>query len=115
VSVLVLPTRADAPYYDFEIELEQRSFLFTFRWNARDDAWIFDLATGDGEAILSGRKVTLGMPLLARFRDARLPAGDLLALDTTGQDVEPGLEELGGRVVLLYVEAGDLPAGFLAP
>lgn len=104
----IMPTRTDVPHYTFELQLEQRTYAFEFRWNERAGAWFFSIADADGAPLLSGRKVTLGLPLLARFRDPRLPAGDLEAVDTTGQNRAPGLDELGSRVKLLYLERAEL-------
>jgi hypothetical protein len=110
MSVIVLPTRRDLPHYTFEIDLDGKTFGFEFRWNTRDEAWRFSISDASGEVLLAGRKVVLGFPLIVRFRDPRLPAGDLSAIDTSGQDKESGLEDLGSRVKLLYTPNADLPA-----
>lgn len=113
VATLVLPTRTDVPLYSFTTQLEGVTYGFTFRWNGRDSAWYFDLSDSDGNPLLSGRKVVLGAFLLARFRTPGLPPGEMQAVDTSGANVDAGLDELGARVQLLYIESTDLPAGFL--
>ena len=35
MSVIILPCRTDLPSYTFEIDLEGRTFGFSFRWNDR--------------------------------------------------------------------------------
>lgn len=110
--IIVLPTRTDYPFYSFEIELEQKTFEFEFHWNDRDQSWIFTIRDANGTDLLSGRKVVLGLPLLARYRDPRLPTGEITAIDTTDDDREPGLYELGDRVKLLHFEYADIPAAF---
>lgn len=111
---LVMPTRTDLPHYDFTIDLDGVTFGFEFRWNDRDGAWYFSIADVNGSPLLSGRRVVLGIPLLSRFRDPRLPAGELTAIDTLGTDAPPGITELGARVRLLYFPASEIPAAFLA-
>jgi hypothetical protein len=63
----------------------------------------------NGVRLLSGRRVVVSLPLLARLRDPRLPAGELTAVDTTGANADPGVNDLGGRVRLLYFERADNP------
>lgn len=113
MSVIVMPTRQDVPHYTFEIDLDGRTFGFEFLWNGRSGAWYFTVSDAVGTVLLAGRKVVLGFPLLNRFRDPRLPAGDLGAIDTSGQDLEAGLNDLGKRVKILYTPAADMPAAFV--
>ena len=111
----LLPLRADLTHYNFETELEGRTYGFELRYNERDAGWYLSLYTGDGEPLLSGRRVLLGAPLLARTRDLRLPPGELEAIDTAGEGQEAGLGELGARVQLLYTENSSLPVSYLTP
>lgn len=99
---IILPTRTDYPHYEFEIDLEDVTFIFEFMWNGRDEAWYMSIFDVTKTPLLSGRKVVLGFPLLSRFRDPRLPKGEINAIDTTGSNIEPGLSDLGARVRLLY-------------
>lgn len=110
MSVLVIPTRTDAPHYTIEVDLDSRTFELEFRWNDRAAAWFLTIRDADGVELLAGRRIVIGLPLLGRFRDPRLPAGELNAVELTGTDAEPGVDELGARVRLLYFEAGSLAA-----
>lgn len=112
MTTIVVPTRQDVPHYTFEIDLDGKTFGFEFLWNGRSGAWYFTITDAVGTVLLAGRKVVLGFPLLNRFRDPRLPAGDLAAIDTSGQYLEAGLNDLGKRVKLLYTSADDIPAAF---
>jgi hypothetical protein len=109
MSIRTIPCRVDSPFYDFTVELDGAVWRLTFRWNAREQAWYFDLADGADVLQLSSRKVVLNRPLLSRYRTrATLPAGELVAVDTSNTNAAPGLGELGGRVVLYYVDVDDL-------
>lgn len=108
MSVL-LPLRTDStPFYAFGVALEGVSYNFTFKWNTRGSLWTFDVADGAGVALVSGRRVVVGLPLLARFKDPRLPPGQLVAFDTTGAGVDPGLADLGTRVTIVYWTAAEV-------
>jgi hypothetical protein len=109
---IVLPTRTDVPHYDFEIDLDGRTFAFEFRWNDRAGSWFLQIRDLSGAILIAGRRVLLDVPLLARFRDLRLPDGELFVIDTTGQQREPGLEDLGpeARCKVLYFSRDELLA-----
>lgn len=114
MAVIELPTRTDVPHYSFEIELDRRLYSFEFHWNDRGGGWHFTISDPNTAAVLlAGRRVVVDFPLLSRFRDERLPAGELCAVDTTGEKRGPGIADLGARVKLLYFDAADLPAAFV--
>lgn len=110
MTVQQLPVTADSPRYQFTTSLENTTFTFVFKWNERDGAWYMSLLDGDGVPILTGRRIVINFPLLARVVDARRPAGELIAIDTTNSKTEPGRDDFGKRVLLLYYEAADLQA-----
>jgi hypothetical protein len=105
MATLVLPARHDVPFFDFEVDLEGRTYTFTFRWNERAGAWFFTLRNATGTILVAGRKVVLGARLMGRSRDAALPPGALFAIDTAGTDVDPGRDDLGSRVLVVYSES----------
>jgi hypothetical protein len=102
--------RSDVPHFAFQVDLDGETYGFEFRWNERAAGYFFALYTSDGTPLLSGKRVVLGWPLLRRYADGRLPAGDLVAYDTTNSDTEPALGDLGARVVMLYYTADELVA-----
>lgn len=104
---IVLPARTDLPHFDFEIELDAVTYGIELRWNARAAAWMLTVSDVNGVVLLAGRRVVVGFPFLARFVDPRLPKGRFVAVDTAGQDGEAGLADLGARVKLVYVAAGE--------
>lgn len=112
MATLVIPTRTDRARYSIEIDLDQLSFRFDFDWNDRSESWSFNLYDASNVLLLAGRKVVVGFPLLNRFRDPRLPPGDLHAIDTSGANLDPKFADLGDRVKLLYVEAASMGSNF---
>ncbi len=105
MAVLRLPTRTDSPRYSFSCELDSVTFNFAFEWNDRDAGWYMSIADVDGVQLLGCRRIVLNYPLIALHRNPRLPPGQLVAIDTSNTDTEPGLADLGGRVKLLYQTA----------
>lgn len=114
MATLTMPTRTDGvPHYTFTCELEGQTYLFELLWVDRSASWHMTIADVDGTPILSSRRLVLGAFITRRFKDVRLPPGEFTLLDTSGQDEEAGLYDLGARVLLLYTEAADWPAGVL--
>jgi hypothetical protein len=117
MALLELTTRTDGiPHYTQRIALEGVDYLFTFRYGQRRGAWVFDLATLDGVAIVTGQLVLAnGQDLLRRSAVAEKPPGILWAWnivvppkDEGGAFALPGLYDLGGpdgRCRMYYTES----------
>lgn len=108
MATSILPTLTDGTKsYEFRAQFGGATYLVALRWNARAQAWRLSLSDSEGN-VLRTKKVALGVGLLARESNSRLPYGELLALDTSGQDLQPGVDELGARVKLLFTDYADL-------
>lgn len=107
---VTIPLRTDAVYhYDLQVVLDGAVFTLELRWNTRDEAWYMDLRTEAGDPILTSVKVVVDWPLAGRCVDARRPAGALFAIDTSSERRDPGKDDLGSRVILVYFESAELP------
>lgn len=90
--------------------LDGREFLLTFRWNQREAKWYLSIADANEVPIIQGVKIVLNFPLLTkRIVDERRPPGDIMAVDSSGDERDPGFNDLGERVRLLYIEGADIP------
>lgn len=105
MATLILPARSDVAFYDFEVDLEGRSYVFELRWNARAGLWFLTLRDAAGEVIVANRAVVLASRLTGGSADPRLPPGTIVAVDTGIENKDPGREDLGGRVLLVYAES----------
>lgn len=110
MATIAIPTKTDGTqHYTLRTTLGGNAYGFEFFWNARDLSWSFILSDSTGGAIVQ-RKVTLGSFMLLKFADPRLPAGELYAIDTSNQNLDAGLTDLGGRVQLVFTDAADIVA-----
>jgi hypothetical protein len=98
----VIPTRTDLEDYEVEVELGEASFLLRFTWNYRSEYWFMTVSDTDANVIAGGIKVVVGKPLLAEVPHADKPASEILAVDTSDADLDPGLTDLGDRVLLFW-------------
>jgi len=95
-----IPTQTDSDNYEFQLSLEGSAYTFIFVWNYRESCWEISIAD-----IAYGIAIRIGVDVLASIPIIGKPPGRLVAGDTSGQGLDPGLEDLGGRVVLLYEES----------
>lgn len=106
---ITIPITSNVPHLDLTAQIEGTTYTLTFRWNERAASWFFTLADADGDPIFEGVRVCVDFPLGFRCKDARMPLGGFVAVDTSGKSLDPGLADLGDRVQILYFEAAELP------
>ena len=107
MAVLEIPTRSDIESYSFTIDLEQVTYGFAFHYNARMGVWLFDISSADGTILYSGIPIYVNQIPLARFVNPLLPHGNILFIDTSGAELNPGESDLGTRVLMIYVDSTE--------
>lgn len=87
--------------------LDGVTYVLRVRWNTRDAAWYLDAWERDGStAIAYGVKIVVGIMLGGAIAHPLFMSG-VFALDTSKTDLDPGFNDLGSRVLLISVTAGD--------
>lgn len=104
----LLPIASDVPHYSFQVTLDGASYGFEFFWNAQAEGWFVSLLDANGDAIVNSVRLTVDVPLFARYADSRKFPGWLIAQDSTGQHADPGRDDLGTRCLLLYFSAAEI-------
>ena len=91
---------ATEPKVTQSVSLQGRNYVFGFDWNSRTDRWTMSLATEDGDDILNGALLMLGIDLLRTIPNTLdyVPPGQLMA----GGDDDPNLETTN-TVSLFYI------------
>lgn len=110
MATRIIPTSTELSSYTQRVVLDGREYTLGFQWNQREAKWYLSLADQDGVAIVHGIKVVADFPLLRTLTDRRAPPGEIWAQDRSGTGADPGLRELGVRVILVYMDAADLVA-----
>ncbi|MBW2672064.1 MAG: hypothetical protein JRD89_01445 [Deltaproteobacteria bacterium] len=105
---VVIPITPGVPLATFSSKLDGVSYNFRLVYNGREGLFRISIATVDGAAIQAGRKIVTGFDLLRGNTHAARPPGLLMAIDTEGGDLDPGLDDLGGRVLLVYTPEAEL-------
>ncbi len=108
MAITVIPTSQTLPSYRERVQLDGVTFQLRFRWNTRLQSWFFDVEDEDGNVLVYARRAVIDwLPLRQSRHVEGIPAGSIMAFDTTLRDVRPLLDDFGSRVLLLYLdEAG---------
>jgi len=103
---IFIATLADGrEFYSLRTRLNDLEYGFTFQWNIRQERWYMTIADAEDSNILASICVVCDFDFLRYgHHDARCPPGILIAYDLTGNNLPPGLKELGvdKRVRLTY-------------
>lgn len=110
MAIVEIPLRSDLDRYSVIAAINGTDYRFSVSFNTRDDHWYISIELTDGTELAAGLPIVSNQPLLARWRwDSRLPQdGFLMAVDSSGEDIEPEKEDLGDRVKLLWIPYEDI-------
>ena len=109
MATLTIPTEAgpETTPQVLRCQLDGVTYQLGLRYNSRAGMWRLDISDEAGNALAAGLSLrNAGVPAnLCIWPRENFPAGLLMALATATPTVDANLEELGGRVLLTYVEA----------
>lgn len=100
----IIPITSD-PNQELKVTLGDTEYFIRLRWNTRAQFWTLDILDAAKDPIVQGVCVRVQYSLLSRYRDVRLPDGQLFAIDTSQEGVDPAVDDLGTRVLLAYEPA----------
>lgn len=110
MSQQLIPLQNAVPSFTQTVLLEDVNYRLRFDWNDRSSRWYFSLLDSTDDPIVAGICMVVGKPLLqGATTDIRCTPGDFFAVDTSGKAKEAGFNDLGVRVLLIYVPGSDLP------
>jgi hypothetical protein len=106
MTVYRLPVDAVDPHFNFSVDLDGRPFIVAFDWNIRELAWYFSIYSDDESStpVLEGWRVVIAGTPLARARGASRPPGQIVFVDLSGDGTDPGRDDLGVSVAVLYYD-----------
>jgi hypothetical protein len=108
MSQLIQAGDGTTSFFDVQATLDGATYTLEFRWNVRLGAWFLAILDETGST-----PIQTGIRLVANWRlgsanVALQPPGSLFAHDTSGQGLDPGFEDLGTRVQLVYLTAAEM-------
>lgn len=106
----VLPLIPSEFNYRVQTTIDGTSYLFDLRWNGRDESWYIDVLEVDETPIVQGEKVALGA-LIGRISTHKLfRRGVLVAVDLSSAGREATYDDLGTRVVVMWMPLSEVLA-----
>lgn len=108
MAIEILQLSPDHEYQEAEFQLDGDTFRVLVRYNARIDSWMLSLYDFEGNAVATGRRITVNNFLFPWLVSSARPGGQLMALDSQDEDADPGHDDLGTRVVLYYFDADEI-------
>lgn len=121
MSLYVLPVIPGEVNYDFGTTIEGVGYIIQIQWNEMDKAYdangnaltdgafyfsVFDVG---GNPLATGIKIVLGTYLGRRVQNVDLfNDGVFTAYDTSGSGIDCGPNDLGARILFLYIPNHDL-------
>lgn len=105
-----IPLPTSNPHFVEQTQLDGLTYTLRIHWNEREEAWYLELGDVDAVPIVASRKLVADWPLLQRVKSERKPPGEIYVIDLTGMGIDPGLDDLGKRVDLIYIDAAEVNA-----
>lgn len=105
-----LPVEPSIGDYTVGVTLDNRPYVLRMRWNSRDQAWFLDVLAENLKPIRTGIKVVLDAALGRECTDPLYPQGVITASDTSNQDREATIDDMGVRVGLFYYNVATIRA-----
>lgn len=102
MSFQVIPVRSDLPAYDFKITLDGVVYNLGFTWSERSQLWTMDISDENEEPIAMGIRLFTATPISYIYEMDNFPEREFLVVDTAGENKNPGRDDFGSRVLLLY-------------
>lgn len=91
-----------------ELTLAGSQCVFVSYWNDVEKSHYLDVFEIDDTPIIRGLKVVLGVNFVRRSTHPLFVGRALFAVDESNTGVEAGIDDLGGRVTILYLTELDL-------
>jgi len=106
MATIILPVRSDFSAYQFQVDLEGAIYTLDFGFNTRSNRWYMSIYDSTGETLLVGDiPILINIPLADQYIDKRLPLGRFIAIDETGNNGNPTINNFGTDIKLLYQES----------
>lgn len=106
--ILEIPVNSEFSSYEFQTTLELTVYSFRFKWNARMERWSMSIYNDVGEPLVEGIPVFAGPLVMEQYVYDGLPPGIIVFVDSTGENIDPGRNDLGDRVRMFYITSDEL-------
>jgi hypothetical protein len=102
----VIPWDAINASFRETVELDGVPYTIWAKWNTAYEFWTIDILDLNEVVLVAGLKLVVGIELIRRFNDERLPPGNLVVVDVAGTTLRVARNDVGSNVQLMYREIG---------
>lgn len=95
------------------VELDGNPYILRVLWNERFGYFSLSVNAADDTPILTNVKMVKNYPLIGRFKNILLPAGDIYFVQEKGSADRPEYVDLAVNFNLYYYEADEVPTAQL--
>ncbi len=110
-----IPFESGVPHQELEVTLAGVPNLVEARWNDQDRSFYLSVYEIDGTPIAVGLKVVLGVLLGRKSTHKFFKGRALFAVDNANTGEECRLDDLGGRITIIYLTEADLELASAPP
>jgi hypothetical protein len=100
-----IPLQAETTDQLVSVELDGNPYILRVLWNERFGYFSLSVNAADDTPILTNIKMVKNYPLIGRFKNNLLPAGDIYFVQEKGNVDRPGYSDLAVNFGLYYYEA----------
>lgn len=99
-TVDIIPFRPSETNYTLTLPFDNVPILIDVHWNDVEQAWYIDFREEDETLMAGNIKVVLGVNLARRSNHPFFRSNLFVAFDTGPDDLDPGFDDLGVRVIV---------------
>lgn len=104
MATVIIPVSTH-PHHELQVKLDGVVYTLELRWNRRDSGWYLTVKDEADAVLVASRRLVCDWPIVGLREQPPVLPGQLWVYDTSGEQLDPTLEDLGTRVLLLYEEA----------
>lgn len=93
--------------YTLICPIDDQTYKFDVHWNSRDKAFYFNMYQDNDFPVAINVKVVLGVTLARRSQHPFFNNRRMMAVDSSGSGLDPGYDDLNGRVVVVIHSTED--------
>jgi hypothetical protein len=98
----------NTPYWEQNIILDNTPYILSANFNIRDNNWYINLLTNDNIALITGKKLILGIDILNNVYNESRPEGYLLVVPINDVVEEVTRDNMGIEIELIYINRNEI-------
>jgi hypothetical protein len=104
----VLHWNSELPHWQEIVTLDNKLYILTALWNGRSDSWVVSLSTFEGEEIISGRRLDVGVNILNNVYNTNKPNGYIVVTPNDSDITTVTRDNMGRDVNLVFIKSDEI-------